>query len=76
MTLQAAAEEFARQSAGTFGQVAPRFIGAVVRRLGIDVRKSNGIYLIPLTEGPRLDALSRRYNIPRTRDERDIGDEP
>lgn len=76
MTLQAVAEEFARQSTGTFGQVAPRFIGAVVRRLGIDVRKSNGIYLIPLTEGPRLDALLRRYDIPGTRDERDIGDEP
>lgn len=75
VTLQVVAEELARQSGGAFSHVTPRFIGAIVRRLGIEVRKSNGIFLIPMTAGPRVDALLRRYNISADRDIRDIRDE-
>jgi hypothetical protein len=42
----------------------PKWIGGVVRtRLRLATRKSNGVYLIPVTERPKLDTLAHRYGL-------------
>jgi hypothetical protein len=53
----------------TFGseygsRMQPRWIGEIVRtRLHIATRKSNGVYVIPFSERPKLIALAQRYGI-------------
>ncbi len=46
------------------GPVPNRWVGHVLRtRLGIKTRKSNGIYVVPVDERPKLDAMAERYGI-------------
>lgn len=61
------AELFAR----TYGkeyerQVTHRWLGHVARRkLNLVTQKSHGIFVIPMSEGPKLDVLFERYGVTR-----------
>jgi hypothetical protein len=46
-----------------FGQpVSHKWIGQVVRKnLRLSTRKSNGVYIVPISEKPKIDALSAHY---------------
>jgi hypothetical protein len=53
-------------------QITNKWIGGIIRRkLHLHTYKSDGIYVLPLSERPKLDVLFERYGI--TRDE--ISDE-
>ncbi|MGB0747134.1 MAG: hypothetical protein ACPGO3_00165 [Magnetospiraceae bacterium] len=44
--------------------ISSRFIGAVIRtKLAIRTHKSNGIYVVPVSENPKLSELFKRYGI-------------
>ncbi|HEY4942382.1 MAG TPA: hypothetical protein VII56_13220 [Rhizomicrobium sp.] len=46
------------------GPMPPRWIGEVLRkRLHLQTRKSNGVYIVPPTETPKLDGLAHRYGL-------------
>ncbi|MEJ0041959.1 MAG: hypothetical protein WDM81_06985 [Rhizomicrobium sp.] len=46
------------------GSMSPRWIGEVLRkRLRLQTRKSNGAYVVPVTEVPKLDGLAHRYGL-------------
>lgn len=63
--LKAIAAAFTRRFAGDVQhQITNKWIGTVVRRnLQLKTRKSNGVYVIPLSERPKLDHLFERYGI-------------
>lgn len=66
-------EEFRRQARGAYGnEISPRFIGGILRRLGIALHKTGGVFVVPLTELPRFDRLFERYV---KVDDRDIREE-
>ena len=52
-------------------EVAHRWVGSILRRLGIQPQKSNGVYAIPTSEYPRLRDLFAQYQLG---DVGDIGD--
>ena len=57
------AERFNAAYGSEYSQpVSQKWIGHVVRKdLKLSTRRSNGIYIIPASEKPRVDALSARY---------------
>lgn len=47
------------------GRVTPKWIGGVLRRrLGLKTHKSNGTFLVPASELPKLTHLYERYGLP------------
>ena len=46
-----------------YGQpVSDKWVGHIVRKtLRLSTRKSNGVYIVPLSEKPKIDALAARY---------------
>lgn len=45
-------------------KITNKWIGGIIRRkLHLDTHKSNGVYVLPLTEQPKLDLLYERYGI-------------
>ena len=48
-----------------------RWVGSVLRRLGVRPQKSNGVYMIPVSEYPHLRDLFIEHGLG---DERDVGD--
>ena len=64
MSLKRVAEEFRRRSVGAYGnEIPPRFIGGVLRRLGVGLQKTGGVFVVPITSLPRLEALFTRYQL-------------
>jgi hypothetical protein len=59
-----------------FGDKAtPRWVGSVLRRrLGLRPVKSNGTYVIPAGEFPKLERLFGRYGLEEESGRRDVGD--
>lgn len=57
------ADRFNAVHGSEYGQpVAVKWIGHVVRTsLRLSTRKSNGVYIVPASEKPKIDALSARY---------------
>jgi len=47
-----------------YGQpVADKWIGHVIRKsLRLSTSKSKGVYIVPVSEKPKIDGLSARYN--------------
>ena len=45
-------------------QITPRWIGNLLRRrLRLTTYKSHGVYVLPLSEGPKLEILWQKYGI-------------
>lgn len=45
------------------GSVSEKWVGHVLRtRLGLTTQKSHGVYVVPISEKPKIDALAIRYN--------------
>jgi hypothetical protein len=64
LTISAITEEFGSTWGDEYGGVvAHRWIGTVLRRLGLSPEKSNGTYKVPLTDLGRLRELFDRYNL-------------
>jgi len=57
------AERFNTAHGAEYGQpVSDKWIAHVVRKsLRLSTRKSNGVFIVPVTEKPKIDALSSRY---------------
>ena len=57
------ADRFNAAHGSEYGQpVSQKWIGHVVRKgLHLATRKSNGVYVVPVSEKPKIDALSARY---------------
>lgn len=53
-------------------EVSPRWIGSILRRLGIQPQKSNGNYVVPTSEYPRVRDLMGRNEVRDVGDERDV----
>jgi hypothetical protein len=54
-------------------QVTSRSIGQIVRRkLNLTTQKSNGVFVIPVSERPKLEALFERYGVSE-QDARSVG---
>jgi hypothetical protein len=67
MSLKRVAEEFGRRSDGAYGsEIPPRFIGGILRRLGVGLLKTNGVFVVPITSLPKLEILFGRYQLRRT----------
>ncbi len=50
--------------------ITSRWVGSVVRRkLQLRTQKSNGVYIIPLTQRPRLERLFEKYGLTGSEDE-------
>jgi hypothetical protein len=65
LTLGAVAKRFDEDWGNRYGiDVANRWVGSIVRRLGIRPLKSNGVYTIPTSEYPRLRDLFAEYALP------------
>lgn len=65
-------EQFVALASGRYGSgISHRFVGSILRRLGLELQKSSGVYILPLTSHPKLKVLLRRYGLV---DERDIRD--
>jgi hypothetical protein len=62
----AIADRFNAAHGSDYGQpVSIKWIGHVVRKsLRLSTRKSNGVYVVPISEKPKIDALSARYGVP------------
>ena len=58
-------EEFSRRFAGEYGErVTNRWIGGIIRKsLGLRPHKSRGVFVIPLSEKPKLSRLLERYDL-------------
>jgi hypothetical protein len=57
------ADRFNAVHGSEYGQpVSIKWVGHIVRKnLRLSTRKSNGIYVVPLSERPKIEALSARY---------------
>ncbi len=54
----------ARQASDFQGTISSRFIGTIIRdKLQLRTRKSHGVYVVPESELPKLDALFTRYGL-------------
>jgi hypothetical protein len=72
LTIRAIAERFDQDWRAAYGvDVTHRWVGSVLRRLGVEPKKSNGVYVVPVSGFPRLRELFSEYEVG---DERDIGD--
>ena len=63
ITLKDVTDKFITIYGGEYDdKVTSRWIGTLIRRkLGLSTRKSHGVYVIPLEEAPRLNALYMKY---------------
>jgi hypothetical protein len=72
LALGAVAEQFDQDWRDEYGvEVSRRWIGSILRRLGIEPTKSNGVYVIPVSEFPHLRTLCAQYQLGDGRDIRD-----
>jgi hypothetical protein len=72
--LSAIARRFSEQHGGTYGSnVSPRWVGSILRSVGLQPTKSNGTYVIPTAEYPRVRELFRQHQIGDIRDNGDAG---
>lgn len=72
--LQVIAKTVATRHRSLYGDSAtPRWIGSILRRLGLRPRKTEGTYALTPEDFPRLAGLVERYGI-EVRDERDFRD--
>ena len=57
------ADRFNATHGPEYGQsVSHKWLGHIVRKnLRLSTRKSNGVYVVPISEKPKIDALSARY---------------
>lgn len=73
LSLGALASRFDEDWGARYGvDVGSRWVGAALRRLGVEPHKSNGIYVIPVTEYPHLRELFVEHGIADIGDERDL----
>jgi hypothetical protein len=73
VSLQLIAKGFQTEVGHEYGvDVSPRWIGSILRRLGIQPQKSNGNYVISISEFPRLRALFLQHGVVDVGDERDL----
>ncbi|ESZ51715.1 hypothetical protein X731_03830 [Mesorhizobium sp. L2C054A000] len=65
ITIKAIADVVAGQHPGEFARpITPKYVGSLLRRrLNIAVYKSNGSYVVPVSEWPKIKELCRRYGI-------------
>jgi hypothetical protein len=70
ISIAAVTEAFAKKFAGEYERpITNRFIGGIVRsKLRLMTYKSHGVYVIPLTERPKIDELCIRYGVLDRRD--------
>lgn len=61
----AIAEEFNRAAGNAYGRaVTEKWVGHMLRtRLRLSTQKSHGVYVVPIEERPKIDALAARYNV-------------
>jgi len=61
----AIADRFNAAHGSEYGQpVSTKWIGHIVRKgLRLSTRKSNGVYVVPVFEKPKIDALSARFGV-------------
>jgi hypothetical protein len=72
LTLGAVAEQFHAECGERYGaEVTHRWVGSILRRLGVTPHKSNGVYVIPVSEYPHMRDLFIQYQLG---DVGDIGD--
>ena len=78
LTLSALADDFTLRWGGEYGGgISPRWVGSMLRkRLGIQPQKSQGVYVIPIEQYPRLEELKREFGIVDTGDDRDTSGVP
>lgn len=75
VTLKSLCDEFLRRTEGLYGRdIQPRFIGGILRRLGVPLHKTGGIFVVPAIAMPKVCALRELYRFAE-RDEREEGDE-
>jgi hypothetical protein len=71
VTVGAITERLRAQSEPYYQQASPKWVGSVLRRLGLEPQKSNGVFTIQPSELGRVSDLIRQYGIS---DFGDIGD--
>lgn len=64
LSVGAIAAKFNTRYAGEYGQpMSDKWMGRVLRNgLRLSTRRSNGVYVLPATEIPKIDALAARYS--------------
>ena len=74
LTLSAVADDFKKQWGAEYGAgISPRWVGSRLRkRLGIKPQKSQGIYVIPTEQHPRLEELKKEFRIGGSGDDGDM----
>ncbi len=56
-------------------KITTKWIGYIVRRkLHLVTHKSHGVFVIPISELPKLDRLYEKYGVSTETDEGDVGD--
>jgi hypothetical protein len=57
------ADRFNKSHGAEYGQpVSQKWVGHIVRKnLRLATHKTNGVYIVPISEKPKIDALSARY---------------
>jgi hypothetical protein len=74
LTVGAVAKRFDEDWGERYGiDVANRWVGSILRRVGIQPQKSNGVYVIPTSEYPHLRNLFGQYQLVDVRDNGDGG---
>lgn len=64
LSLKAIAVRFSEQWGETYPvEAGSRWVGALLRRLGVEPHKSHGIYIVPTEEYPRLRTLMTEYGV-------------
>lgn len=65
VSIAAVTEAFTKKFAGEYERpITNRFIGSIVRnKLRLVTYKSHGVYVLPLTEKPKIDELCIRYGV-------------
>jgi len=77
LTLAAVAEQFDEMWGKRYGiDVSPRWIGSILRRMNVRPQKSNGVYVIPTSEYPRLRDLFAEHGLSDVVDDGDVGGTP
>lgn len=64
-TIAAIAQAFIRQSGVAYDrQVSPKWIGSVIRKkLRLQTRKKNGVYILSENQAQKIEKLFRKYNL-------------
>jgi hypothetical protein len=77
LTLAVITSRFQVDSAHQYGaKISHRWLGSVLRRLGVSPQKSNGVYVVPPSEYPQLRRLFDEHGLGDVRDNRDVGESP